>query len=497
MINVISNIFMILHIYTCIEYNTFFLLKLITCDSMIAVYEYLIRYYEYFIYDKKINYVVYEMSIIDRYVCYSFISIIYNYLLLLLWSNYNYYLDMMICFVSLPLVINTVLKKNFFTKYKKFKSNIILSLLSSEITILIKFTMKKLLNINEKIYDFTDKDIKKFLEEKENIKNDSLKLIKNLLILIVLYLLKKYSNRLYYSSIKYLYGYKYNDIIFSFSKKSSKNYILQIIKNREWNELTNINFIKSVITIIENKNNYNVFNFNYLYQFLNNIMICWTLSSFFNCHLIIPLISYSLLLFNKNYENILCGSFYYFTIFTLTLIFSSGQYLLTCLIIENLRIIITNKYTHHIFTYIQNRIYKYYISLIKFYIDSIKLNLILLFYSYVNVLFLNNVIINYVFLNLLFDKDILSNLSIFLLLGNISNYNIRHMMSIFLFLLINDKHKIDYYYYICYIFNVNNSDLIINDYFNKNKNNLSIYSNTKSFIAKIKKKKIIKINNYF
>jgi hypothetical protein len=284
-------------------YNLLF--KMFTIDSLISAVYFVTSFINKDISDSQIVTHIsslYTGSILDRYIYYFLQYCFYNILCWFLWfTDFNilYYL---ILITTLPPILNKIVSSDVFSIIIKKKEDFVKIIIAKKFASIIKFISKIYLNkdINVKY-----KELLPLLNNYKNTVSYFVTVLKNSLIILLMFYIKNYSPKFYYS-IKYFYTYKTGDMISSFNANSAKKTLSNIIDNKQWDELLKPNVYRAIFHLYqENKEGMHycsnfVSAFNYK---LAKMFSIWTLSSFFNCIPIAPIISFFFLLYRTNIIN--------------------------------------------------------------------------------------------------------------------------------------------------------------------------------------------------
>jgi hypothetical protein len=209
-----------------------------------------------------------------------------------------------------PFIINKILTSKLFDIIRESKEMFVKVIISKIFTIIIKFYSKLYLNKDVAI-KYTE--ILCLLKDYRDTVNYFIDILKNLLFIFLLLYIKNYSASLYYGMIKYIYNYKTGDLLASYNADSAKHYLIDIIDNRKWYELTKPNAYKAILYLYQINNEKSDIIKNIVTQFnfsLVKMFTVWTISSLFGIAYIIPILSFGMLLFKKIMNRIDNDKFY-------------------------------------------------------------------------------------------------------------------------------------------------------------------------------------------
>lgn len=296
---------------------------------------------------------IYKFNVIYRYLYLLTIYVIYFIIHQIFWINYQI---LLFSLLFIPFIQNFLIKYIFI----KYFDNIINEFNNiSKILILKILTnlINNILNIETKIC-FED-----IVNINYNFENIFLFFKKILILSVIKYF--KY-NKLYYNLIKLIYNYQTGEYIESIKLINAKNNIIDIIKNKNWEKLLEINSINSLITIyIELNNNGNNLNilFNKLNYIIFKILSLFTIISFFKLNLLIYLTH---LYFDyNNHEKIMFYSYFLYLIIFFDII-QNYNFILYLLIFFESYDIIFNNYSFMIYKILYNKLYLIFNEITKY-----------------------------------------------------------------------------------------------------------------------------------
>ena len=406
---------------------------------------------------------LYTIDIINRYIYYITLEIIYLTLCNLFWLKTILPLYYILLLTICPVILNHICH-NYLSKYinfineekKKFIRVIICKQLSSVINTLSKICINKdpNINFNELLFLFDDYD---------KTIGDFLLFLKNFLIISLIHYTRKKSNLFYGKLITYFYNYKTGDLIESLDLQTAKKRFTEVIIKREWSRLLSTEILQSIIYIysLQNDNKVDyvtiyITKFNYT---LIKMFTIWTIGAFLDKSYILPLLSIFFLMYKKRISTYLDKEQLYkycFRLLALIIGIFLKNHFMVAFICEFGYALTFNKIMFSIMRYIYEKSER--ILHISIHCNRYNIFMITTFIYIQIIKFLNNYvnfeyeyhILNYTFMMININnnyKRIIGTLLI--LLGMISNYNEFHM---------------------CYILGISYLCLNLDDHFSKDGN---------------------------
>lgn len=299
--------FTIVTIASIISQEHNFFLKMITIDSLFNA----IHFFKIFINKnltdsqiiRKTN-TLYNGTLLDRYIYYLMIYSAYKCLCIFFWISNSFALYYLEILTIIPTVINIILKSKLFQIIREKKELFVKIIISKIFAIIIKFYSKLYL---EKEIKIKYKEILQIFKDYKETINYFTDVSKNLLIIIILSYVKDYSTTLYYGVIKYVYNYKTGNLLASYDCESAKQYLIDIVDNRKWNELMKPNAYKAILHLYQINNEKSeilkklITNYNFS---IIKMVTIWTIASLCGNIYIIPIISMFMILYKKYIKKI-------------------------------------------------------------------------------------------------------------------------------------------------------------------------------------------------
>lgn len=219
------------------------MITLITCDSIWGAIDYISG-----------GRIKYNVGIIDRYIFYMLVWIIGVF--------FNASPDPLFYILAIPKVCNWIIESPLYSRVGFYKEKLI-KIIASKIFVMV-------------IRKYLDRKVKISWKDIGISSEGVLMILKPILIAIGLMGIKRRFKTVYYAITKYLYTFKYGEIINSFNEEMAKELLIINIRQKNWEEFLKPNTCGAIIYLIQNKND-SVIDYNYFLQ----ISAIWTLSSIF------------------------------------------------------------------------------------------------------------------------------------------------------------------------------------------------------------------------
>lgn len=396
---------------------------------------------------------LYKYSVLDRYIYYLTCFLSYTTLCNFFWISYNVLSYVSLFIFTFPLFLNKMMNCVIFHRIIKGKEDIIKFIITKQMAFLIK-TMSK--NYLQKDVDINHVELLPLFDNYDKTMDYMLDIIKNSLIIFLTSYIKQYSSKLSYKLMKYAYNYKTGDILKSFNEKTARNDLLDIIENKKWKLLLDPNVFRASLYLYQINNKdpdvlkklINIFNYK-----LGKFFTIWTISSFFNNMLIVPIASLFMLCYRKkinisnNIENI---QRIIITSLSTLIGIHFNNYMLASFLCQFGYNILCNKIVHTIYKQLMNKFLKKSYELnyrnSKYIVPIIIISLVTIIFGYninrYNILIVLVNIVGDIAMGLYYEKSIAQ---IFLLLFCYSSgYNVVHIIhnSIIYYIIIGNIYKI-------------------------------------------------------
>lgn len=304
-INIIDHLFYITIILFTLQWFLpihHLLIKMFTIDSLFCTYHFFRTFINNNISESQIvkhSNLIYEGSTLDRYILYVCEYLFYKIICILFWVEDISIIYYFLILTIIPSILNKIIKCDIFSIIKKEKEKMVKIIISKQFAQLINFFSKIYLN---KDINIKHKELLSLLNNYKDTIDYFFIVLKNVLIILLLLYIKNYSPNFYYRITKYIYNYKSKEMLISFNAESAKNMLVNIIDNKQWIELLKPNVYKAIFYLYQiNEEKTDLLrkfitNFNYT---LLKMFTIWTISSFLNNIIIVPLISLFLLIYKK------------------------------------------------------------------------------------------------------------------------------------------------------------------------------------------------------
>jgi len=274
--------------------NSNLIIKLTTLDSFYIAIEFIISFLNKELKEIDIinkNATVYNKSLMDRYILYIMVYVLYMLISCFLWLPKIGILENILLGIVIPPIINRILDNYYFLviikKKEQFIKKIIAKNLSKIIGIYADIYLDKKIHIKYK-------ELLPLLDDYKRTIEYTYSIIKTALTLILLSKVREYSPNFYYVLSKRLYTYKTGNMLHSFNTNNAKDLLVAMINSRKWDELLKPNVQKAIIELYNSNNNDTniidtiVTQFNYKILKLSTILL---LCPLFNCWYMAPICS--------------------------------------------------------------------------------------------------------------------------------------------------------------------------------------------------------------
>ena len=278
-----------------LNYNYDIFFKMVTYDSLFSAIYNIKNLINQNLTESQIiqkSYTLYEASLLDRFLYYVVCQLAYTLIKRFFWMNNIKIIYYGLLLSIVPPIINKILNSKLVQALKKRKEeyikNVIAKIMSYLTTVYAKIYLDRDISVKYTEFLYILKDYKETLEY-------ALEIVKNCVVILTLAYVKKYSIKMYYTIIKYIYNYKTGEFLETYNNNTAKKYLINIIDNKKWAELKKPNTCKAIIYLYQNnyeetdliKKILNSFNFTLIKMFA-----VWTFSSLVENIYIIPIISF-------------------------------------------------------------------------------------------------------------------------------------------------------------------------------------------------------------
>lgn len=222
-----------------------------TLDSMFCSLEFMRSYIV-----SKINrtpheptVVVYDLSIIDRYIYYLGLDLIYRCLMFLIWGNGASILYICMSLSACPIILNFIAVKyltNAFYLLNKAKNKFIKQILAQQVANIINYLSNITINLRP---DVKSSELLPLFRDIDQITKFFWGFLTSFLIATLIQYTKNSGNKFYAKVIRYLYNYKTGDFIGGINDKKAREKFAHIIVYRKWDQLLLPDTLQSIFYI--------------------------------------------------------------------------------------------------------------------------------------------------------------------------------------------------------------------------------------------------------
>ena len=334
-------------------------IALITCDSISSALHFVATFVNRNLTEEDIVDIsgsLYKIPCLDRYLWYGLCSVIYHIICDLFWMNHFMPLYWSLLFINLPNIQNKItstILKNFFDQIATLKQNIIIEVLSKQISHIINEVSKVYLNKSTNVVKSSE--IHPLFGDYNTTMNQIGTVVKNSITVSLILYLKGYSSY-YYSLAKKIYNYNSDSTINTMDIESAKHMINKMCIHRNWNKILEPNFIQALIILYYDDSNNKKTNVikNFITKF--NYTLCkmfsiWTIAALFERVITVPVIGSILFIYRwskkqKMNKRVLFRLIAILGAFILS--FYTDSYFLVSLLMEFGHYIVFNTVTHSI-----------------------------------------------------------------------------------------------------------------------------------------------------
>lgn len=281
--------------------NLSYFFEMIAIDSIFSAINFVKTYLNTDLTDQQIvtkSNALYNGSLVDRYIYYFLVYFAYSTTCTFFWASdisILYYIGAMsIC----PFIINKIFRSTLFKIIRKKKENLIKLGIAKLLSMIIKAYSK--IYLQKKIKNFKYTELTHLFANYKETVGYFYDVIRNFAIILLLSYVKKYSTKIYYDAIKYIYGYKTGQLLDSFNEYDAKEYLINIIDTKEWHEFKNPNTYNAILRVYQT-NISNIDIFKVINDEINLVLVkvfsIWTLASLFDSIYFVPLLSLFLIMY--------------------------------------------------------------------------------------------------------------------------------------------------------------------------------------------------------
>jgi len=398
-------LFMINFLTSYIYYDENLIFILISLDNIYVAIDFFSYFYNSKINEKTIinnNNSLYNQSTVERYFYYFFINIIYFIITFIIFNKDIMILKQILLLSTIPMIFNNIISvylNNMFVKIKNEKSLLINTIYYEQLSYLI----------NKILIIYLDKNINKdeTIILLSKIQNNKLIFLKNIIIVIILKSLKKYSETTY-KFIKTIYEYYYDEDIKNITQDESYILLKIMIETKKYENIIRPLYIQALYNLLTNDSSINN-SYNYLnklhFKFLTSLML-WSIGSIFSIYILLLSIIIISYVKNKSINVIqlsvlLLLSYIINNILIISFISQFIEILFSPIIYKNI-ILVKNWFVNNIIVFNDYTVYYKYIYIISNYIlltNDVKYTNIILCLLIFNILSGKN-ILNIIFENI-------------------------------------------------------------------------------------------------
>lgn len=245
---------------------------------------------------------LYKINLIDRYIYYISLQIVYITVKILTWNISLTYLYWSLMLTTCPYIFNFICTKYLYEiiDYIKIeKKRFFKIVICKQVAIVINTISTVCIDKNPEI-SFTE--LLYLLDDYDNIVNNFITFLKNFCIVSIVHYARKRTGSVYSKLISYVYTYKTGNMLESIDYSTAKNRFTDVIVNRKWKKLLDDDILQSIIYMysLQESGQFNLgiylVKFNYM---LIKMFTIWTIGGFLNSTLIIPIMSLFFSIYKK------------------------------------------------------------------------------------------------------------------------------------------------------------------------------------------------------
>jgi hypothetical protein len=281
--------------------NIGYFFEMIAIDSVFTAINFVYTYLNTDLTDQQIvtkSGALYNGSLTDRYIYYFLVYCAYNTICTFFWTPgvpILYYLGIISIF---PYFLNKIFASKLFRIIRSKKELMVKLIIAKLLSMIIKFYSK--VYLQKKIKNFKYTELIYLLSDYKETTGYFYDILRNFAIILALSYVKKYSTKLYYDVIKYIYNYKTGQLLESFNEDNAKEHLITIIDKKQWHEFKKPNTYNAILRVYqESVSEIDIFKvlndeINFI---LGKIFCIWTLASLFGSIYFVPILSLFLILY--------------------------------------------------------------------------------------------------------------------------------------------------------------------------------------------------------
>jgi hypothetical protein len=281
--------------------NISYFFEMIAIDSIFSAINFIKTYLNTDLTDQQIvtkSNALYNGSLTDRYIYYFLVYFTYNTICTFFWAsdiNILYYIGIISIY---PYILNKIFSTSLFRIIRNKKELIVKLVIAKILSMLIKFYSK--IYLQKKIKNFKYTELTYLLSDYKETVGYFYDVLKNFAIILALSYVKKYSTKIYYDIIKYIYNYKTGQLLDSFNEDNAKEHLIEIIDKKQWHEFKKPNTYNAILRVYQMSIS-DIDIFKVINDEINFILIkifsIWTLGSLFGSIYFVPILSLFLILY--------------------------------------------------------------------------------------------------------------------------------------------------------------------------------------------------------
>lgn len=412
---------------------------------------------------------LYDISLVNRYLYYLTLQIIYFITCNLFWKKSLPVLYYLLVITICPVIMNYIVRNYLLNiveiinkEEKRFFRYILCKQISNVINTISVLCIEKdpELNYTELLFLIDDYNV---------VYKLVITFLKNFLIISAIHYAKINTKKVYGNILSYLYTYQTGNVIETIDLKGAKQRFINIIEERSWKKLLNADTLQSIIYIYTlqepNRENFlDIYITKFNYMLLKMISI-WSIGNFINKIYIIPLLSIFLAIYKKPFNNILeQKNTIIFRLMVLIVSFlTKNNYFVISFLCEFGYFILINKIVFISIQYIYDRIKRLLNICISYNEYNYMLISMLVSIGLIDIIFIEPKFIHYfidcsVMIVYFRNKRKSVVITMYMFFGYFSNYNILHQLYIVMVI---------YFYFNIYYYYLNNKNIAISVLANK------------------------------
>ncbi len=386
---------------------------------------------------------LYKVGVIDRYIYYISLQVIYLIVSYLIWNISLTFLYWSLIVTTSPYIFNSICKKYLSEtiEYVEIEKRRFFKIIICKQVAIVINTLSYVCIDRDPQISFSE--LLYLLDDYDNIVNNFVTFLKNFFIVSIIHYARKKSRSIYGKMISYFYTYQTGNVLESIDYSTAKRRFTDVIVNKRWSKLLDDDILQSIIYMYslqeDSQINLGIYLIKFNYMLIKMFTI-WTIGAFFDNVAIVPILSLFFTIYKKPIKLYFEREQIYKYLFkgiALLVGLLTRNYFLISLICEFGYILTINKIMSTVFQYFSDRFIRLYNVLTHY--NNYNLFLIGVFLyievlkfvkNYVN-LYIQHYLINYIFLIVNTDdryKSLIYSSIVFL--GYLSEYNEFHLLYI-------------------------------------------------------------------